>query len=283
MSISNGEDVKVKHNSKIVVEYDDIVSELRRLGVKRGMGLMVHSSLSAFGWVEGGANAVIEALMEATGKEGTILMPSFNHGAAFGEKGQGYYDPKETPTTNGTIPDTFWRLPDVYRSLNPTHPFAAWGKNAKRYVENHHLTFTMGEDSPLGLLALEDGYQINLGTTHRTTTAKHVAETIKRVRCLGLRTEEYLVKLPNGRMAKHRTWSWRSKACPLTDSGEFIEREMEKRSLQQKGKIGNATLTFFKLLDLFEVIWYLLDNGYEGYPPCSDCNIRPRQVQTTVT
>lgn len=265
-----------------MVSRDDIVSGLRAIGVERGMGVMVHSSLSSFGWVEGGAEAVIEALMEAVGEEGTILMPSFNHGAPFRPDGPGYYDPLETPTTNGRIPDTFWRMPCVYRSLNPTHPYAAWGRNALRYTEGHHLTLTMGEDSPLGLLAREGGYQINLGTTHRTTTAKHVAETMRRVPCLGLRTEQYPVRLPDGRLVMHRTWGWRSRACPLTDSGEIIEIEMERRRLQRRMKIGNSTVTFFRLYDLLEVVWDLLENGYGGYPPCRRCPIRPRRSPATV-
>jgi len=265
-----------------MVSRDEILSGLRAVGVERGMGVMVHSSLSSFGWVEGGAETVIEALMEAVGEEGTILMPSFNHGAPFGPNGPGYYDPLETPTTNGRIPDTFWRMPYVYRSLNPTHPYAAWGRDALRYTEGHHLTLTMGEDSPLGLLARDGGYQINLGTTHRTTTAKHVAETMRRVPCLGLRTERYPVRLPDGRLVMHRTWGWRSRACPLTDSGELIEREMELRGLQRRIKIGNSTVTFFKLYDLLEVVWDLLENGYGEYPPCGKCPIRPRISPVTV-
>lgn len=268
--------------SKPIVTYDDILNGLRKLGIEHGMSIMVHSSLSSFGWVEGGAMTVIQALMDAVGLEGTILMPSFNHGAPFQEGGAGYYDPLQTPTTNGAIPDTFWRLPGVHRSLNPTHPYAAWGRHAKRYIEMHHETLTMGEDSPLGLLAREGGYQLNLGTTHSASTAKHVAETMKRVPCLGFRTEQYPVKLPDGKVTMHRTWSWRSKACPLTDSGEFIECEMERRKLQRRDKIGDATVTFFKLWDFIEVVWDLLEHGYGGYPPCSKCTIRPRRTSATV-
>ena len=264
------------------VDKDEIAAGLRELGVKRGMGVMVHSSLSSFGWVVGGAEAVIDALKEVVGEEGTILMPSFNHGAPFREGEAGYYDPLVTPTTNGRIPDTFWRMPHVYRSLNPTHPYAAWGANARRYVENHHLTLTMGEDSPLGMLAREGGYQLNIGTSHRTSTVKHVAETMRRVPCLGLRTEQYPVKLPDGRIVMHRTWGWRSKACPLTDSGELLEIEMERRGLQRRAKIGDSTVTFFRIWDLIEVVWDLIDNGYGDHPPCSRCPIRPRRTPATV-
>ncbi len=148
---------------------------LEELGLHRDMRIMVHSSLSSFGWVEGGAESVIHALLAVVGAEGTIMMPSFNHGAPFQQKGPGIYDPLQTPTTNGRIANTFWRMPGVFRSLNPTHPYAVWGADAERYTRHHHLTLTMGEDSPLGLLTRDDGYQLNLGTTHHTTTAKHFA------------------------------------------------------------------------------------------------------------
>ncbi len=193
------------------VTLKDIKLSLERFGFCRGDRIMVHSSLSSFGWVEGGAETVIKALMELVGEEGTILMPSFNHGTPFESCGAGFYDPYETPCINGKIPDTFWRMDGVYRSLDPTHPFAAWGKDALRYTKHHHLTLTMGEDSPLGLIMRDGGYQINFGTTHSTTTAKHLAEMINRSPCLGYRTESYPVKLKDGKIVYHRTWGWREK------------------------------------------------------------------------
>lgn len=263
------------------VTLEDIKSSLKSFGFRSGDKIMVHSSLSSFGWVEGGAETVIRALMELVGEKGTILMPSFNHGIPFEDSSVGFYDPCETPCVNGRIPDTFWRMDGVYRSLNPTHPFAAWGKDAERYIKNHHLTLTMGEDSPLGLIMRDGGYQINFGTTHSTTTAKHLAEMINRSPCLGYRTESYPVKLANGKIVYHRTWGWRQRACPLTDSGEYIEIEMESAKLQKKGYIGKSLVTYFKLKDLIKVVLMILERGYNGNPPCKYCNIRPRKTKFT--
>jgi aminoglycoside N3'-acetyltransferase len=263
------------------VSWKVIKTGIENFGLGRGSRIMVHSSLSSFGWVTGGAKAVINALMESVGTEGTILMPSFNHGAPFRKGGTGIYDPLKTRCTSGRIPDTFWRMGNVYRSLNPTHPFAAWGKDAERYTKNHHLTLTMGENSPLGLLARDDGYQINMGTTHHTTTAKHLAETVNRSPCLGYRTEEYPVKLPDGRLAYHRAWGWRERSCPLTESGEHIESEMERLKLQHKRYIGKSLATCFRLRDLLKAVLNLLEKGYLGFPPCSRCPIQPQKTAVT--
>ena len=157
-----------------------IVDGLRTLGLHVGIGVMIHSSLRSFGRVNGGAETVVDALMEVVTPAGTLMMPSFNHGEPFGESGPGLFDPQTTRTTNGTIPDRFWRRPNVYRSLNPTHAFAAWGKHARRYTEHHHRTLTMGPNSPLGLLLEDDGYGLLLGVDYRSNTFHHVVEMFNR-------------------------------------------------------------------------------------------------------
>jgi len=52
------------------------VEDLKRLGVREGVDLLVHSSLRRTGPVEGGADAVIDGLLEAIGPNGTLLAPN---------------------------------------------------------------------------------------------------------------------------------------------------------------------------------------------------------------
>ncbi len=245
------------------------------------MGVVVHSSLRKFGFVEGGANTIIEALMEILSPDGTLVMPSFNHDFPFHLGEAGYYDPRETRTINGIIPDTFWRMPKVLRSLDPTHPAAAWGKNARRYTENHHRTLTMGSDSPLGLLGRDGGHGLLLGVGYEANTYHHVIETTTGAPCLGRRTEAYPVRLPDGRTVLGRTWGWRGGDCPFTDQGHY-PKGMADRGLHRQTQIGPATITFFRLQDCFEVVSEMLALGSDGFPPCSGCLIRPRVVPQTV-
>ena len=57
---------------KSLVLKKDILSAFNELGIKNGQTIEVHTSLSSFGFVCGGAQIVIEALLEAVGEEGTI-------------------------------------------------------------------------------------------------------------------------------------------------------------------------------------------------------------------
>ena len=59
-----------------VILKEEIVQKLREVGLAPGDAVMVHTSLKRMGYVCGGAQTVIEALMEVVGKDGTIMMPT---------------------------------------------------------------------------------------------------------------------------------------------------------------------------------------------------------------
>ncbi|KAI4444487.1 AAC(3) family N-acetyltransferase [Schaedlerella arabinosiphila] len=59
-----------------LVTPDDMKTALKDLGVRKGQAIMVHTSLCSLGYVCGGAQSVIEALLESVGDEGTIMMPT---------------------------------------------------------------------------------------------------------------------------------------------------------------------------------------------------------------
>ena len=264
-----------------MIGFEDLIEGFHGLGIQAGSGVMVHSSLSSFGHVDGGARTVIDALMEVVTPAGTLMMPSFNHAAPFEPGGPGYYHPGETRTTNGAIPDLFWRLPDVWRSLDPTHPIAAWGKHAQRYTCSHHRTLTMGPASPLGLIGAEGGYGLLLGVGYDSNTYHHVVEMSTNAPCLGQRSEAYPVRLPDGRQVLGRTWGWRSQACPIDDAAIYRE-EMEAQGLHKTAMIGECRATYFRFSDCYRVVAGLLANGKDGAPPCSRCPVCPEQVAQTV-
>ena len=59
------------------VTKEDIKAGLQRLGIRTGDVLGVHSSLSSFGHVEGGAHTVLEALFETVGHGGAVVMSTY--------------------------------------------------------------------------------------------------------------------------------------------------------------------------------------------------------------
>ena len=153
---------------------DDIVEDLRALGVGPGMTLMVHSSLSALGRVEGGAATVIEALLEAVGPEGTLAMPAM--------PGGGVFDIETSPSTVGAITEAFRTWPGVQRSFHPSHSACAIGPRAEFLLEHTLEPRTaIGAESPWGRLSrLPEAHVLLLGVDQDRNTLLHHCEEVVR-------------------------------------------------------------------------------------------------------
>lgn len=170
-----------------------LITEFRDLGVKENMTLIVHSSLSSLGWVSGGAEAVIRALMSVVGEGGTIVMPSQSAGnsdpAGWGNppvpeawwpiirESMPAFCKETTPTRGmGTIAELFRRFPGVVRSYHPMYSFAAWGKNRTYVTEKQPLSSGFGEESPLAKIYELNGKILMIGVSHESNTSLHLAE-----------------------------------------------------------------------------------------------------------
>ncbi|WP_246238045.1 aminoglycoside N(3)-acetyltransferase [Alkalicoccus luteus] len=170
-----------------------IKRDLSVIGIESGSTVLVHSSLSSIGWVNGGTQAVIQALMETVTDAGTIVMPSQSgdwsdpadwSNPAVPEQWWNEiratmpaYDPSVTPTRGmGKIPELFRTLPDVKRSAHPAVSFAAWGKDAEKLTAGHQLNWSFGDDSPLGKLYRTGADVLLIGAGYDSCTAFHLGE-----------------------------------------------------------------------------------------------------------
>jgi aminoglycoside 3-N-acetyltransferase len=163
------------------VTQGDIVAGLRELGVREGQQLLVHSSLSSLGWVEGGAETVIDALLQAVGASGTVMVPTLTGNEWLSPDNPPVFDPVHTPCWTGIIPETVRKRPAALRSLHPTHSVAAIGADAWELTEGHRRSvMPCDELSPYGRLAQSPlGYILLLGVGHeRSTTFHHVEELV---------------------------------------------------------------------------------------------------------
>lgn len=152
------------------VRKEDIVKSLEQIGVRSGESLMMHSSLSSMGYVEGGADAVADALLEVLGSEGTLMVPTFTH------SGTEYFDPLISPSKNGAITEAVRKRPKAIRSLHPTHAPTAFGKYATEFMKDHLERGPLGIDSPVDRIAKKDGWILLLGVDHTTNSTVHVGE-----------------------------------------------------------------------------------------------------------
>jgi aminoglycoside 3-N-acetyltransferase len=156
-----------------------IVSDLRALRLEAGALVLVHSSLSSLGWVESGAQTVIDALLEAVSPDGTVLVPTLTGTIQHGPEHPPIFDPRATPCWTGTIPETCRRHPAARRSRHPTHSVAAVGPATDWLIAGHEYSDTpCAGDSPYGRLADTGGFILLLGVTHDSNTSLHMVEEL---------------------------------------------------------------------------------------------------------
>jgi len=159
----------------------EVVRALRAAGVGPGAVVSVHSSLSRLGYVKGGAEGMVDALLEAMGASGTVLMPSFPMAGPMAE----YLDAgvpcdvRYTPSASGAVTEAFRRRPGVRRSLHPTNPVCAHGPAADALLAGHERSLTpFGDETPYGRLARRDDAYIVMIETHIHSFLHHVQERI---------------------------------------------------------------------------------------------------------
>lgn len=244
-----------------------IAADLRELGLKEGMTILVHSSLSSIGWVNGGAVAVIQALSDVVTDQGTIVMPSQSTELSDPSEWQyppvpeewwneiretmPAYSPEYTPTAGmGIIVEVFRTYPGVARSSHPNYSFVAWGKNRDQILQEQSLNFGLGEQSPLGKLYNQTSYVLLLGANFESNTCFHLSE----------------YRIPYKKIV--------SKGAPMQINGQRVWKEFEDLEYREElfeeigkgfvaegsvttGTIGSAKCHLFSLKEAvdFAQIW----------------------------
>lgn len=211
-----------------VFSQPDIHDQLAALGVRPGMVLLVHSAFSRIKPIDGGPRGLIAALEAYLGPNGTLVMPSMSY------DDEHIFDPATTPCVEevGIVPDTFWRLPHVWRGAN-MHAFAASGIHAAHITAPSPLTVPHGLDSPVGRVYELGGYVLLLGVGHSANTTIHLAENLAGVR----------YHLPARAMILEDgtpIWIDFTEVNHCCKNFQKMDAWLDERGLQRKGKIGNA-------------------------------------------
>jgi aminoglycoside 3-N-acetyltransferase len=170
-----------------------LASDLRALGLTAGDTALVHSSARSLGFVAGGTQAVVQALLDVLGPAGTLVVPTHTPDntdpadwrnppvpeswwQAIRSQAPGF-DRSRTPSRwMGVIAETVRTWPGALRSDHPHVSFAAVGRQAASVTGVHQLDDALGERSPLGAVYRLDGKVVLLGCGHDSNTSLHLAE-----------------------------------------------------------------------------------------------------------
>lgn len=236
----------------------DIISGLLDLGLTSGDEIEVHSSLSSFGYVDGGAETVIFALKEVVGESGSIFMPALRLS-------------KELPLTEqdktlgittkirilpencehsamGMIADTFRQMPDTITNEG-IFRVSAWGKSANEVKDG------------LQYLIHNGGKALMLGVDIYKLTAMHYVED--------LLPDDIKNYFPLSEVVKKiypsDKWMIEAGAFPVK-SWYTIQNLAYEKGVIKDGMIGNSKVMFFDIWDVVGLYEQeLKNNPYKLY------------------
>ena len=227
------------------------------LGLKKGMNVYVHSSLSEFGYIEDGANSVIQVLKDII-QDGTIMMPTFTH-----------------PRKEFTINNPCWtsKLSETFRqnaerSIHPTHSIATKGKLANYLTKGHEKSKApFDENSPYAKFAKLDSYILMLGTENNSMI-HYVQNKVKFPNLFLKGIYEFKFNNKTIKTRLHHPKGSITYICngkPCTDV-QFLVKIYKDLKFEEKGimktvKIGNAICHLIKTKEFVkEATKYLREN-----------------------
>jgi aminoglycoside 3-N-acetyltransferase IV len=219
----------------------EVTRQLRNLGVQPGGVLLVHSSFRAVRPVEGGPMGLIQALRDALGPGGTLVMPSWT-----GSDDEPF-DPTSTPAAPdlGIVPETFWRLPGVARSAHP-FAFAAAGPRADLITADPVPLPPHIPESPVGRVHELDGQVLLLGVGHDADTTIHLAEILAGV---PYRLPRHCTVVREGRPVRVE-YGENDHCCARF---ALVDGWLRERGLQSEGSVGHAEARLVRARDVVRV------------------------------
>jgi aminoglycoside 3-N-acetyltransferase len=252
--------------SRTPVTRSRLARDLRQLGLQPGIA-MVHASISSLGWVVGGSQAVVAALLDCLGPDGTLCAQASWEDIPFGLAGwppewRAAYEAELPPFDpalsaaapyEGRLAERIRTWPGARRSASPGTGIAAIGACAAELTASHRLDDSFGAGTPYARLVAAGAQIVLLGAPLRTISLLHHAEAIARA---PRRTTAYRLPIADrGWVEIHEIDVWAG-VFPDTPLDAIAGAALDN-GIGRRGRVGEAVAHLFPAAALtrFAVTW----------------------------
>ena len=119
------------------VTQNDITEAYKRVGAVPGDTIVYHGSMKSIGYVEGGADALIDGILNSAAPGGTAAIGTLWYNGKVEERPPEKFDIATSPAYNGAMAEAMRLDPRSVRSNNFSHSVNAVGARKFELTENH--------------------------------------------------------------------------------------------------------------------------------------------------
>ena len=229
--------------------FSDLLKEFLSIPLTPSRIILVHNSYKSLGGVEGGAETVIDALLEWVGPEGTVLLPTFNF-TSWSE--DHYFDLVETPSHMGIIGELARQRFESIRTPHPMYSFAAFGKYKDEFGNCCDVE-AYGPNSVFALFHKLNGTNVSIGLGWNSTfSMHHYVEYCNG--CNYRRVKQFAgIYIGYDRVPQLKTYSMfvRKDQRVVTDIVSGMD-ELFKNGIIKSAQVGDATVHYASANDFFD-------------------------------
>jgi len=243
-------------------------SGLTKMGIVESDTLMVHVNFNPQNGFQGTPLDLVNALAELVGEKGNLLMVSIPfRGAAYDYLALNKpFNVKKTISMMGLVTEMFRRREGTLRSLHPTHPVLAFGKDAQWLVAEHdRCLYPGGPGSPFDKFRRLKGKILFFDVSFGAITFFHYVEDLLKDRLPFPVYDDRLFSVTavysKGEIRMIQSYAF-NKEIPR--SAQKLESEMLLRRKILKGRIGNSQLMLVAAEDVVSCQTAMVEAG--NYP-----------------
>ena len=247
---------------------DELKKHFKNLGIQDGDLINLKASLRSIGKIDGGANTLIDALLECVGSEGTIVTDSFVK--VYSVLSFPFWRTivnRETPSYAGALANAMIHYPNSFRSHHPVQKFCLIGKHA-RFLANSHTSKDYAYKI-LHEMCYMGGKNLKIGSDEKVpgVGTTHVAIGKSKLRQLRPRAGVRFIDENNKINLFFVNWSGGcSKA--FYNLNKFYDNE--PNAIISRGKIGNAQAKLSDMNRTLNLELKLIKNSAEKFICCED-------------
>lgn len=238
----------------------DILKQLIVFERARGSIVTVHTSLKAIGEIEGGAQALLSALIEYfTADGGLLCVPTHTWDSEI-------YDMRRSDSCIGVLPRIAAADRRGIRTMHPTHSMAVFGdKNrVEEFIKDEEYADTPANPNGCyGKMYKEGGYVLLIGVGQEKNTYIHCVEEMLSVpkRLTDYKVERSIIH-KNGKAEKRYLYWFRDDEIPdVSENFGKFEVPFRYFGAITDGKIGNAAVQLTDCIKIKQTIELIYKNA----------------------